>query len=303
MATGCDFLTGILGDDNENSDEPSVPAEATGGTVFVDGNYEIHVFSEPGEKWTLKFSDERDALVADILVVAGGGGSGGQKLWDNDFPGGGGAGGLLYEAAYELELEDGVLTGTVGEGGPGGSKSGSAGNDGGASTVGIIEVPGGGGGGGADGLNGNPGGSGGGGSAGPGNTRGNPGASQKIGNMQGNPGGYGSNNYSGNDCGGGGGGAGGSGVGGGNNRAGTGGLPWVVTDDTAWIETVTGTSEFSRGGRGGAPAKVEVKNGANYGDGGSVGGNLVQNGGAGHSGVVVIRFERGQAEQTEQAAE
>jgi hypothetical protein len=310
MATGCDFIYDMLGGDSD--DEPltveptakpvDTDVAVTGGEVSRDGNYEIHVFKEPGE-WTLEFSDERDNLLADIFIVAGGGGSGGQSQKDNDFPGGGGAGGLLYEAERVLVLKDSVLTVTVGAGGAGGiGTEGSAGNDGGASSlVANITVPGGGGGGGWNSIHGRPGGSGGGGSGANGTGRGTGGVSQKIENMKGFPGGmgYAFNNTSSKDCGGGGGGAGGAGVNASDGIGGAGGSPWKVPDTWAWIKTATGTSAFSAGGQGGGnTGSVKPVHGANYGDGGSITGRGATSlGGAGHSGVVVIRFERKQAEQ------
>jgi hypothetical protein len=80
-----------------------------------------------------------------------------------------------------------------------------------------------------------------------------------------------------------------------NGAATAGGLPWIAANNNAsWIGAVTGgTTEFSRGGNGGGTnAPQGGKAGVNYGDGGSSGNNRQQPGGAGHSGVVVIRFQR-----------
>jgi hypothetical protein len=89
--------------------------------------------------------------------------------------------------------------------------------------------------------------------------------------------------------GGGGGGAGGPGLSG--DDGGTGGGPWVAD---AWIQTATGTLEFSRGGDGGTRLGTAATGiaGQNCGDGGSVGTGASVSGRMGHGGIVVIRFLR-----------
>jgi hypothetical protein len=280
-------------------------ALAAGGTVTflpVDDNpaqiWEIHTFAARG---SYSFSyPGNSSVTADYLIVAGGGGAGGGSWWAGG--GGGGAGGLLYKTGQTLALEAGSATVIVGAGGAGGAKI-TTGKNGEKSAIGNVEVPGGGGGGASRDENvayaGIAGGSGGGGGCGYHVTSGGGagsaygyagGASSKAAGQQGDYGG-----------GGGGGGAGGTGkpgyivaqttVGGG----GAGGAAWNATDTGApWIKTATGTDLFSGGGKGGNfgnGAIIGAAAGPNYGDGGS-GGTGQPAGGAGHSGIVVIRFQR-----------
>jgi hypothetical protein len=277
---------------------------AGGGTISfakVEGDpskiWEIHTFTASG---ALTFPSGYTSVTADYLIVAGGGGSGGDQNnnIDSDFAGGGGAGGLRYATGAALIPQGGVVQITVGAGGAGGQKQ-TQGTDGEPSAIGTIEVPGGGGGGGAYGnMTGRPGGSGGGGGAGNKSGHGNGGARSSgdtdiLGNRGGNgSGGSGSNSNSG----GGGGGARGQGTDspGSSNNALAGGAPWdAAVEGASWLVDATGTAAFSRGGNGGGTnAPQGGKAGVNYGDGGSSGNNRQQLGGAGHSGVVVIRFQR-----------
>jgi hypothetical protein len=272
---------------------------ATGGDITYEPEgdnplWEIHKFTVDE---LLIFSDGRDSVVADYLVVAGGGGAGGHTASGIDYAGGGGAGGLLYKTEATLFLQDGSVNVTVGTGGNGGSGN-SRGNSGGLSAIGDVEVPGGGTGGGSGGndannvLNGLAGGSGGGGGAGNSSNHGTGGQrnSDELGiNWMGHPGGNGASSVS-NDSGGGGGGAGGVGANGlGSGVVVAGGVPWNATGDASWIQTATGTAAFSRGGDGGGVGGSGAA-GENYGDGGS--GGTAQSGGNGHSGIVVIRFQR-----------
>jgi hypothetical protein len=92
--------------------------------------------------------------------------------------------------------------------------------------------------------------------------------------------------------GGGGGGAGGPGQDASTTAAGAGGLPWTAaSNDASWIVGIINTAEFSRGGNGGDPNSADIGvDGAYYGDGGSAG--KATQGGSGHDGIVVIRFQR-----------
>ena len=82
--------------------------EITGGKRTVDGDYEIHTFTNNG---TLKVSG---CSLVDVLVVGGGGG-GGAALSGG---GGGGAGGVIYKQS--LALLSGEYEIVVGKGGTGG---------------------------------------------------------------------------------------------------------------------------------------------------------------------------------------
>jgi hypothetical protein len=319
VLSGCDVINELLGKGGDSGNDGTVTQEpmeglATGGdstkVIGVEGDsslvWEIHTFTQSG---TLAFSSG-DSVVADYLIVAGGGGSAGGTSLDGG--GGGGAGGLLYRTGQTLQLAGGAVAVTVGQGGAGGSELYTQGGDGGDSAIGnSITVPGGGGGGSAidsnamehpayiDGRAGGSGGGGGGGAytygaalSGPGKTGTNGNASDIPEDMLGYAGGQGSvsGGYTG-DSGGGGGGAGGAGANGVNSKSviAAGGAPWKATtnENTAWIQEATSTDEFSRGGNsGGLEAAVP---GVNYGDGGS--GTFTSPGAAGHSGIVVIRFQ------------
>lgn len=267
--------------------------------------YETHTFTEAG---TLSFNNgSTTSINADILLVGGGGGAGGgadrggkPRAKNTDFPGGGGAGALLYKTGYTLALTSGSVQVSAGGGGAGGNtnKPGDNGQD---SWIGVdsssktLVAPGGGGGGGS-GMSGNgggisgdagtimpgrDGGSGGGGGNGVGNDWGPGGQSTPTErDFLGNSGGNGQS-----DKGGGGGGAKGAGV-----NGGAGGAAWKAADESAaWIQGLTGTNEFSRGGQGGL-GHLTPADGANFGDGGCAGKSETI-GGSGHGGIVVIRFK------------
>jgi hypothetical protein len=268
---------------------------------------EVHIFTTTGSQ-TLAFTSGRwtSSLTGDVLIVGGGGGSGGDANANNgaDFAGGGGAGGLLYKTGQTIPQPSTVV---VGSGGDGGTvrKQGANGTH---SRFDSLYAPGGGGGGSAQVevgsmLQGLPGGSGGGGGAsgkdygqgrgGDGNTNTSSESTVTIdsgllGNSGGN-GGYADKT----DAGGGGGGASGAG----DNASGTyhetpgaGGAGWTASSNGAsWIQTAVGTATYSRGGDGGGSGKT-AKTGDYYGDGGFAGGNTIKSGGAGHSGIVVVRF-------------
>lgn len=112
----------------------------------------------------------------------------------------------------------------------------------------------------------------------------------------GNPGGNG-----GTDMAGGGGGGGAGSAGKNKNDGGTGGDPWFPDNVSAWIKDVTGRDEFSRGGNGGYNGSYgNGTAGQNYGDGGAGGGLYRSPGGAGHSGIVIVRFPRAVAVNNEE---
>jgi hypothetical protein len=271
---------------------------AEGGYVnFIPGEaegfyYEVHTFKGSA---SLSFKDGRESIVADVLLVAGGGGAGSacNKI-GNDRGGGGGAGGLLYQTGQTLELTGGSIAVEVGKGGAGGVAP-TQGTNGGDSSIGDIRVPGGGGGG--IGIsdssnamaNGKNGGSGGGSGALGGNYFGSPGNANGGDGILGHNGGAGGPNSGG----GGGGAAGPGGTVTNANIAGAGGAGWKPSGESAWIVQVTGTEEFSHGGRGGSyPAAAEGQPGANYGDGGSGRNGKGAAGMAGHDGIVIVRFQR-----------
>jgi hypothetical protein len=254
--------------------------------------YETHVFKTAGT-YSLSFADPlTPSVTADILIVAGGGGAGPAcNQVGTDRGGGGGAGGLLYRAGQTLLLSGGSVAITVGAGGAGGTAK-ARGANGGNSAIGGITVPGGGGGGigTSDGSNGNvngmPGGSGGGSGAFLDKGAGTPGNAEGVGILGNNGGKAGANS--------GGGGGGALGPGGnvpGTNQPGAGGAPWKPSGESAWIEQLTGTAEFSRGGRGGSyVGGGDGVAGVNYGDGGSGRNSKGAAGTAGHHGIVIIRF-------------
>jgi hypothetical protein len=258
---------------------------AGGGTISfvkIEGSsplkwWEIHTFTASG---ALTFPSGYTSVTTDYLIVAGGGNGGTGLSGSWDYPGGGGAGGLLYKTNETLSLTANAVAVIVGA-------------DGEKSAIGTIEVPGGGSGGNPNAMIGGTGGSGGGGSPGSGAAYGVGGTGSNGANdILGHNGGSGSSAAIRYDGGGGGGGAGGAGGNGGNSSAGAGGAPWnAVTAGASWIVNVTGTTEFSRGGNGGlGNAPAGGKAGVNYGDGGSAGNNSNQATGAGHNGIVVIRF-------------
>jgi hypothetical protein len=125
-------------------------SKATGGIVSYDATYYYHMFP-----YTSTFTPTQ-SLTADVLVVAGGGGGGGSR------GGGGGAGGLLAYTSQSLTAQNYTIT--VGAGGSKGvGSTGSQGGDGGTSQFGsLTAATGGGGGGGSTTPSGRNGGSGGG---------------------------------------------------------------------------------------------------------------------------------------------
>ncbi len=256
--------------------------------------------------------------VADALLVAGGGG-GGSRI-------GGGGGGGEVKLIENHPISGSTYTVTVGGGGAGGSinpsdNSGSIGGNGGNSSIFGATAAGGGGGGflGLTFQSGQAGGSGGGGSC---LDARSPGTSTKSGNGLGNSGGEGSNEGGGGCVAGGGGGASGTGLEGASQSGGNGGAGASLTfASTAAITyggggggglnagtgaVSTGTPGIGGSGGGGnagpkntASGPVDGLPGINgLGGGGGGGSNhygsfdfeTSARGGAGGSGVVIVRY-------------
>jgi hypothetical protein len=281
--------------------------KATGGTITYDNTYFYHTFGASGT-----FTPTQ-SLTADILVVAGGGGGG------RSDGGGGGAGGLLGFAAESLTATG--YTVTVGAGGTGGV-SGVAATTGNDSRFGTLTLVKGGGLGGGFSASGGNGGSGGG--AGAANSTSLSGGSPTSG--QGNSGGSNSNSGTvGQRLAGGGGGAGAVGGNATLSNSGSGGIGSSTYSSWGAIAGVgqnsSSTVYFAGGGGGGSDRSVATFPGAgglggggagapsstgqpvagaaglvNTGGGGGGGAsgtapnNLDSDGGAGGSGVVIVRY-------------
>jgi len=263
--------------------------KATGGTLTVAGGYAYHTFTSTGS-----FIPSQKITGAEYLVIAGGGGGSINEA------GGGGAGGLLNPVSQTLNSGT-VYTALVGSGGATAGTNGVRGSSSIFSTFTTV----GGGGGGNGGVAGASGGSGGGGGAYGSNAGGTP----TVG--QGYAGGIGSVINGGA---GGGGGAGQIGTNGTATTAGNGGNGLIFN---SW-GSVTGTGELvggvyyyaggggggaftnstqSRGGYGGGGAggagtpttgTAGTANTGGGGGGGGTGGTIV--GGAGGSGLIIIRY-------------
>lgn len=255
----------------------------TGGTITTDGAYTVHRFTGNG---TLNVS--AGAVAATVLVVGGGGG--GSR-------GGGGAGGLLTGA----ESLVGAMPVYVGGGGAGGVAGTTKGTNGGNSSFGSRLVGGGGGGATANGVDpqdGEDGGSGGGGASSGATTVGGS-AFPGQGNDGGGNAGYVATPYPA-------GGGGGAGAVGGDATsataagAGGAGINSSITGASVgyaggggggvWADGTPGTATHG----GGAGNENNVGNGtagtANTGGGGGGTGGGTRIGGAGGSGVVIVRY-------------
>jgi hypothetical protein len=260
--------------------------KATGGDVIVqDGSYWYHAFRTTGA------FVPRQALTADVLVIAGGGSGG-------NFGGaGGGAGGLLALTSQSISTAQTV---TIGAGGAGVVPSGRQGNSGSNSVFGSSTATGGGGGGAesSNGKNGGSGGGAGGGAGGPGTGTGGTGVSG-----QGFRGGNGSG--AGDSGGAGGGGAGAVGANGTGGETGGNGGVGTNTYSTWATATSTGASGYYAGGGGGATGTGVGggTGGLGGGTGGHSGTNATANTGggggarwnggtssAGGSGIVIVRY-------------
>ena len=270
-------------------------AKATGGIITEDSQYWYHTFTSTGA------FVPKQSLTCDILQVAGGGAGGGSYSG-----GGGGAGGLLYFASQSLTAISYNVT--VGAGGPGGARNYQSNNtnNGSNSQFASLTASVGGGAGGVvttfvAGKNGGSGGGAGGEASGATGGLASP-------SGQGNNGGSGFNGGGGTGRGGGGGGAGAVGA----NSSTTGGAGGAgVNTYASWLTTTgVGVSGYLAGGGGGSAEVGTAGAGglggggagavgsgvdgvANTGGGGGAGGGTTPTyGGAGGSGVVIVRYAK-----------
>jgi hypothetical protein len=278
---------------------------ATGGTIVTSGGYKYHTFTGTG---TFAVSAGATTNAFEILLVGGGGGGG------NDIGGGGGAGGLIYKAAHTLST--GSYPVAIGGGSPR-RPSGDTGNGASPSTFNsALTAFAGGGGSSWSNIDSTTGGSGGGGG---GHT--SPYRFGKASIQTSNNGGIGYGNSGGNGFnpsgspvspfgGGGGGGAGAPGVDGTVSQCGAGGAG--TNAFSTWASaTGTGQSGYYAGG-GGSSSDYGVNVGAggiggggrgllspeansSVGDGlantgGGGGGCDAYPGGAGGSGICIVRY-------------
>jgi hypothetical protein len=300
---------------------------ATGGTITTSGDYKIHTFTGPGTFTVCSVGNPQGSTTVDYMVVAGGG-AGGFGVTSYQSGGGGGAGGYRESSgtasgSYTVSpLGSGVsalpvsVTGypiTVGAGGATTTQPADVKNPGSPSVFSTITSTGGGGGGiyPANNGNGNNGGSGGGG--GSRNTPCGSGAQAGTGNSppvapaQGTNGGNGNiiTFGPGNPHNGGGGGgatvAGTAATGPQAGPGGTGATSSINTTPTARAGGGGGGSQLGLagtasggGGAGGANNAAGSAGTVNTGGGGGGGANNgcgERNGGAGGSGIVVIRYK------------
>jgi len=271
--------TNALRDSTSNYYSGSVNDPPSGGTETTHGLYNVNTFLADGN-FVVTASGNVDSL-----IVAGGGGAGRTG-------GGGGAGGMKVTTSTAVTAQTYAVV--VGDGGAGSntdSQSATSGDD--SSALGITST--GGGGGGSYGAAGASGGSGGGGGSQDAGGAQQGGSASPAG--QGNDGGAA---HSGSDRGSGAG--GGAGAAGGTGSSNTGGVGGVGLENAyrtgsnvfyAGGGGGSGNSSESAGGNGGGgqgqrPATGAGTNGtANTGGGGGGGANAL--GGAGGSGIVVIR--------------
>ena len=301
---------------------------ASGGTETESGDFKIHTFTSPGTFTVTNAASGADApnnVVSYFVLGGGGAGAAGDRS------GGGGAGGFREfkgsSDCYSASPKNGNPGGTaitvtaqaypitVGAGGattPGapGSPGFVAGNDGSVSTFSTVSSAGGGGGGGSPGC-GRPGGSGGGGMHN--NKSGGSGNTPPVSPSQGNNGGAGNFNVNAGSGGGGGAGAvGQAACGSPPGRGGNGGCG-MATSITGRPVTYAGggagsgdqgarTGGPGGGGNAGAPGPTggptggqgiagTANRGAGGGDSGLSSTGAPFNGGAGGSGIVVIRYK------------
>ena len=269
------------------------PVAPTGGSITIDGAYTLHTFTED-ETFTPNVTGN-----VRVLVIGGGGGGG---IYAG---GGGGGGGMVYNSAYGVTANTGIAI-TIGRGGNGNGISGSTSGENGVSTVfGVITAVGGGGGAqyNVQGVNGGSGGGAGqspnfynGGTA----TQGTSGGGTGYGH-------HGGSNGSIDSSAGGGGGAGAVGVDAISGKSGNGGAGLNISD----INTTTyagggggGTRSGTRGygvnggGDGGdnngsdlaTAGTPNTGGGGGGGGGGGTCGGPCQNGKAGGSGIVIVKY-------------
>jgi len=112
---------------------------ATGGTIVTTGGFKYHTFTSSGT-----FQVTAGSGLIEVFVLGGGGAGGGDSSGSTFYAGGGGSGGGLYHPAYYVEV--GSYTVTVGAGGTPNVLSNGFGGDGNNSVFGNITALGGGGG-------------------------------------------------------------------------------------------------------------------------------------------------------------
>ena len=270
---------------------------ATGGTVTEVGNYRLHTFTTSGTvNFTVATLGNSPNTVVEYLVVAGGGAGGNDRAMGYA-GGGGGAGGFLTATSFSVLPTS--YTVTVGAGGAVGP-SATVGSPGGNSVFGTITATGGGVGARGHNIAGGPGGSGGGGSGG---SSGGAGGTSTASPNQGNNGGAGRPTWFG-------------GGGGGAGAVGEGNADKTNTGGVGLASSITGSSVYYAGGGGaGTQTNSADPNNAGGNGGGGTGGsrsediaataggvNLgggggggeynasVDTGGAGGSGIVIIKY-------------
>ena len=264
---------------------------ATGGTIVTTDGFKYHTFTSSGT-----FQVTAGSGLIEVFVLGGGGAGGGDASGVTFYAGGGGSGGGLYHPAYYVEV--GSYTVTVGAGGTPNALSNAFGGDGNNSVFGNITALGGGGGskGNADSANSNLGRNGGSGGGG-GSANGVGGIStQSITNGVA----YGNNGANGTSTGGGGG-----GIGTQPSTDGFGGFGKYILNQANRIGGGGGTGTFANGGnngrdgggRGGYWNGSDSSNSsgtagtANTGGGGGGLGYNVGLGGAGGSGIVIVKYK------------
>jgi len=278
----------------EDSETGATFITATGGTITNSGNCKIHTFTGPGTFCVSAASAQPVNNEVSYIVVAGGGGGG------YDVGGGGGAGGFREHKSpttpYTASPIEGAATVTVsatgfpitvGAGGVGATAPSRTGGNGNPSVFSTITSTAGGGGGGWPNLDGSNGGSGGGGGGHSATTCGGLGNTPPVSPSQGSNGG---NNGISASCATGGGGGGATAVGANAICSPNAQVPGGAGATTS----ITGSPvTYAAGGKGSEDGAPTVNaGGANTGDGADGAGNspLGNNGAAGGSGVVIIRY-------------
>ena len=304
---------------------------ATGGTVTtVDTNYKVHTFTGPGTFCVSSVGNPAGSNEVSYMVVAGGGAGGTHtNPAGQGASGGGGAGGFREGKTPQCTYTSSPIACTSGSNnglpvsatsypiviGAGGSQRNypapANGGDGSNSSFSTITSHGGGGGGrGGQNCAGNAGGSGGGGAGAPGSNAGGSGNTPSLSPAQGTNGGAGKCAAYG------GGGGGGATVAGWN--ATTAGSPLAPTSGTGATTSINGTpTAFAGGGGGGGWASTSATTNAGGAGGGGTGafgpypsstnatagttntggggggsfGSPNADGGAGGSGIVIIRYK------------
>jgi hypothetical protein len=285
--------------ENNVTIEPPSYVTATGGTITTDGDFKVHTFTGDGTFTVTDAGNASTSNTVDYLIIAGGGGGGASV---NCFTSGGGGGAGGYRISFPNPATGGTSVSaqaypiTVGGGGTAGANpnpyTANAGGKGANSVWNGITSAGGGAGGSYSQGGCRPGGSGGGAGTNPSspNRTGGTGNTPPVSPSQGNNGGTSSGGDGGNASGGG----GGIGASGGNASGSTKGPGGAGSPSTISGSDVT----RAVGGSGqGNPSSVDATAGTdNTGNGGSGsssadGVSRSAPGGAGGSGVVIIRYK------------